>query len=290
MVTVSTTLAPPRALIDLLRGRRVVVLAGAGCSTESGIPDYRGPQSAGRVRKPMTYQEFVGSDAARARYWARSAVGWRRIAEARPNPAHYALARLEEGGVVRGIITQNVDGLHHAAGSRRVVELHGSLAWVRCLACARTLPRAEYQAQLEALNAGWSARLAHAAASGALEVKPDGDAELPAWALEGFRVPACEQCGGIVKPDVVFFGENVPRERVDEAWRLLEEGDVLLVVGSSLAVYSGRRFVLRAQQDGVPVAIINIGPTRMDDAAAVKVEGRVGEVLPAVAEAVLARR
>ncbi|HEY8470653.1 MAG TPA: NAD-dependent protein deacetylase [Longimicrobiales bacterium] len=287
MMTVSTAPAPPRALIDLLRGRRVVVLAGAGCSTESGIPDYRGPQSAGRARKPMTYQEFVGSDAARARYWARSAVGWRRIAEARPNPAHHALARLEEGGVVRGIITQNVDGLHHAAGSRRVVELHGSLARVRCLGCARTVPRAEYQARLEALNAGWSERLARAAANGELEVKPDGDAELPAWALEGFRVPACEACGGIVKPDVVFFGENVPRERVDEAWRLFEEGDVLLVVGSSLTVFSGRRFVLRAQQDGVPVAIINIGPTRMDDAAAVKVEGRCGEVLPQLAEALL---
>jgi NAD-dependent SIR2 family protein deacetylase len=290
MVTVSTALAPAGALVDLLRGRRVVVLAGAGCSTESGIPDYRGPQSAGRVRKPMTYQEFVGSDAARVRYWARSAVGWRRIAEARPNPAHHALARLEEGGVVAGIITQNVDGLHHAAGSRRVVELHGSLSRVRCLGCQATLSRGEYQQRLEALNTDWSARLARAAASGALEVKPDGDAELPAWALEGFRVPACEPCGGIVKPDVVFFGENVPRERVDEAWRLFEEGDVLLVVGSSLTVYSGRRFVLRAQQDGVPVAIINIGPTRMDDAAAVKVEGRVGEVLPVVAEALLARR
>jgi NAD-dependent deacetylase sirtuin 4 len=233
------------------------------------------------------YQEFVGSEAARVRYWARSAVGWRRIAAARPNAAHHALARLEEAGVVRGIITQNVDGLHHAAGSRRVVELHGSLAWVRCLGCARKLPRSAYQARLEALNAGWSARLARAAANGELEVKPDGDAELPAWALEGFRVPACEACGGIVKPDVVFFGENVPRERVDEAWRLFEEGDVLLVVGSSLTVYSGRRFVLRAQQDGVPVAIINIGPTRMDDAAAVKVEGRCGEVLPQVAEALL---
>ena len=283
----ATACAPPRALLDLLRGRRVVVLAGAGCSTESGIPDYRGPQSVGRVRKPMMYQEFVGSDAARARYWARSAVGWRRIAEAKPNPGHHALARLEEGGVVRGIITQNVDGLHHAAGSRRVVELHGSLSRVRCLGCQATLPRSEYQHRLEALNAEWSARLARAAANGELEIKPDGDAELPAWALEGFRVPACAACGGIVKPDVVFFGENVPRERVDEAWRLFEEGDALLVVGSSLTVYSGRRFVLRAQQDGVPVAIVNVGATRADDAAAVKVESRCGEVLPQLAKALL---
>jgi NAD-dependent deacetylase sirtuin 4 len=283
----TTTCAPPPALVELLRGRRVVVLAGAGCSTESGIPDYRGPQSVGRVRKPMTFQEFMGSDAARARYWARSAVGWRRIATARPNPAHRALARLEEGGVVRGIITQNVDGLHHAAGSRRVVELHGSLSRVRCLGCQTTFSREAYQRRLEELNAEWAARLARAAESGALEIKPDGDVELPAWALEGFRVPGCEACGGIVKPDVVFFGENVPREWVDEAWRLFEEGDVLLVVGSSLTVYSGRRFVLRAQQDGVPVAIINIGPTRADDAAAVKVEGRCGEVLPRLAEALL---
>src|SRR5690606_9436937 len=193
---------------------------------------------------------------------------------------HHALARLEEGGVVRGIITQNVDGLHHAAGSRRVVELHGSLSRVRCLGCQATLPRSEYQHRLEALNAEWSARLARAAANGELEIKPDGDAELPAWALEGFRVPACAACGGIVKPDVVFFGENVPRERVDEAWRLFEEGDALLVVGSSLTVYSGRRLVLRARQDGVPVAIVNVGATRAGDAAAAEVERRRRGVLP----------
>ncbi len=281
---------PPRALVDLLRGRRVVVLAGAGCSTESGIPDYRGPESSGRSHNPMLYQEFVGSEAARARYWARSAVGWRRVAAARPNPAHGALARLEDGGVVRGIITQNVDGLHHAAGSRRVVELHGSLARVRCLGCERRLPRSEFQARLLALNAEWAERLACASGRGGLEPAPDGDAELPSRALEDFRVPGCATCGGVVKPDVVFFGENVPRERVDEAWRLFGEGEVLLVVGSSLAVYSGRRFVQRAQKEGVPIAIVNIGRTRADDAAAVRVEGRAGRILPAVAEAVLGGR
>lgn len=277
----------PEALVDLLRGRRVVVLAGAGCSTESGIPDYRGPESSRRPRKPMTYQQFVGSDAARARYWARSAVGWRRMSAARPNPAHLALARLEEGGVVQGIITQNVDGLHHAAGSRRVIELHGSLAWVQCLYCGARVARVEYQDRLLALNAAWSDRLAHATQSDDVESAPDGDAELPAWALESFRVPACEACGGVMKPDVVFFGENVPRQRVDEAWRLYEEGEVLLVAGSSLTVYSGRRFVDRARKEGVPVAIVNVGPTRADDVAAVKVEGRLGRVLPAVANSLL---
>lgn len=282
-------LAPPGALLDLLRGRRVVVLAGAGCSTESGIPDYRGPESSRRPRKPVTYQEFVGSEAARARYWARSAVGWPRMAAARPNPAHHALARLEGGGVVRGVITQNVDGLHHAAGSRRVVELHGSLARVRCLGCGRSQPRSEYQERLLALNSEWAERLARGARRGDLEAAPDGDAELPARALEDFRVPGCAACGGVVKPDVVFFGENVPRERVDDAWRLFEAGDVLLVVGSSLAVYSGRRFADRAQKEGVPIAVINLGPTRADDGAAVKVEGRLGRVLPALAEALLRR-
>src|SRR5690606_15010355 len=275
------------ALLGLLRGRRIVVLAGAGCSTESGIPDYRGPTAPQPPRKPMTYQEVVGSDAARVRYWARSAVGWRRMATARPNPAHYALARLEEGGVVRGIITQNVDGLHHAAGSRRVVELHGALARVRCLACGWRQPRAEFQERLVELNEAWAERLARLAENRDVASAPDGDAEIPDHALEGFRVPACEACGGVMKPDVVFFGENVPRERVDEAWRLFEEGDVLLVVGSSLTVYSGRRFVYRARETGVPIAVVNLGPTRADEMAAAKVEGRVGEVLPAVAEALL---
>ncbi|HEY8379041.1 MAG TPA: NAD-dependent protein deacetylase [Nannocystis sp.] len=276
------------ALVELLRGRRVVVLTGAGCSTESGIPDYRGLTAPQPPRKPMTYQEFVGSDAARVRYWARSAVGWRRIATARPNPAHYALARLEAGGVVRGIITQNVDGLHHAAGSRRVVELHGALAWVRCLDCGARRARAEFQERLVALNAAWAERLARIAGDGDVASAPDGDAVVPDHLLEGFRVPACEACGGVMKPDVVFFGENVPRERVDEAWRLFEEGEVLLVVGSSLAVYSGRRFVDRARQTGIPIGVVNLGPTRADDVAAVRVEGRVGEVLPALAAALLA--
>jgi NAD-dependent deacetylase sirtuin 4 len=265
-------------LLELLRGRRAVVLAGAGCSTESGIPDYRGPDA--RPRTPIQYQEFVRSEAARVRYWARSAVGWPRFSAARPNAGHRALAELEADGVVRGIITQNVDGLHHAAGSRRVVELHGSLASVRCLACGRCSPRGDFQHRLLSFNGDWAERL-----GGGVEQAPDGDAELPAEAQERFRVPACEACGGVIKPDVVFFGENVPAERVDEAWRLFAEGDVLLVAGSSLTVYSGRRFIYRAQQEGVPIAIVNIGPTRADAMAAAKVEAPLGRVLPRLAEA-----
>ncbi|HEX9109778.1 MAG TPA: NAD-dependent protein deacetylase [Longimicrobiales bacterium] len=269
------------AVLDVLRGRRLVALAGAGCSTESGIPDYRGPEGSLRTRKPIQYQEFIRGESARVRYWARSTVGWPRMAAARPNPGHNALARLEEAGRVRGIITQNVDGLHHAAGSRRVVELHGSLAQVRCLSCAEAVSREHWQATLAAANPAFTRWLAGVA--GGVETAPDGDAELPAHALEGFVVPACDACGGIMKPDVVFFGENVPRRRVDEAWRLFGEGEVLLVVGSSLTVYSGRRFVDRARADGVPVVVLNVGPTRADECAAAKLEGRLGVVLPTIA-------
>ena len=265
-------------LLELLRGRRAVVLAGAGCSTESGIPDYRGPDA--RPRAPIQYGEFVRSEPARVRYWARSAVGWPRFSAARPNAGHLALAELEAAGVVRGIITQNVDGLHHAAGSRRVVELHGSLASVRCLQCGDVSPRGAFQERLLSMNTEWAERLA-----GDVEQAPDGDAELPVWAMEAFRVPACEVCGGVIKPDVVFFGENVPKEWVEDAWRLFAEGDVLLVAGSSLTVYSGRRFVYRAQQNGVPIGIINIGPTRADEMAAAKVDGPLGRILPQLADA-----
>ena len=275
------------ALLRLLRNRRVVVLAGAGCSTESGIPDYRGPEGSLRARKPIQYQEFVRSEAARVRYWARSTVGWARFSAAQPNTGHHALARLEEGGAAQGIITQNVDGLHHAAGSRRVVELHGSLASVQCLQCGHRMPRAEFQARLLELNADWARQLNQGTSPAEVETAPDGDAELPAWAMESFRVPACDICGGVLKPDVVFFGENVPKERVDEAWRLFGEAEVLLVVGSSLTVYSGRRFIYRAQQDGVPIGIINIGPTRADEMAQAKVEGHLGTVLPLLAESLL---
>lgn len=271
-------------LVELLRGRRVVALAGAGCSTESGIPDYRGPQSAARPRRPIQYQEFVGSAATRARYWSRSMVGWPRIRSAMPNAAHHALARLEQGGILGGIITQNVDGLHHAAGSRRVVELHGTLAAVLCLECGRRLGRADYQASLRSANEEWVARHSVRGGPGDAEAAPDGDAELPDEAIRSFHVPACGDCGGVLKPDVVFFGENVPKATVATAWSLFEEAEVLLVVGTSLTVYSGRRFVYRAEKQGMPVAIVNLGPTRGDGIAVARVDGRLGEVLPRLAE------
>lgn len=272
-----------RTLLDLLRGRTIVVLAGAGCSTESGIPDYRGPDGSLRKRAPIQFGEFVRRPEARARYWARSAVGWPRFSATRPNPAHRALAALEAAGIVRGVITQNVDGLHQAGGSRRVVELHGSLAFVRCLDCGRRVPRDAFQRRLVAANHRWTERLRRDLGNDAVESAPDGDAELPEAAVAEFRVPGCAGCGGVMKPDVVLFGETVPRDTVDAAWRLFDEADALLVAGSSLAVFSGRRFAYRARDRGVPIAVVNLGPTRADAFAAARVEGRLGTVLPRVA-------
>jgi NAD+-dependent protein deacetylase sirtuin 4 len=268
------------ALAQLLGGRRAVVLTGAGVSTGSGIPDYRGPDGRLRKQLPMRYQEFVRDPEARARYWARSSVGWPRFSSARPNPAHRALASLETAGRVAGVITQNVDGLHQAAGSRSVLELHGSLSRVRCLECGRLEGRNRLQAQLEAINPGVAALSARAAGP-----RPDGDAELEAGDAVSFRVPPCAGCGGVLKPDVVFFGENVPSRWVDEAWRLFDQGEALLVLGSSLQVYSGRRFVLRAVERGIPVAILNRGPTRCDAVADVRLDDRVETVLPRIARA-----
>jgi NAD-dependent SIR2 family protein deacetylase len=261
-------------LVDLLRGRRVTVLTGAGVSTESGIPDYRGPGA--RPRRSIQYDEFVRDPEVRRRYWARAAVGWPRLRDARPNAGHAALAALEARGALAGTITQNVDRLHRAAGSREVIELHGALHEVRCLACGAVEPRDDVQARLLALNPGF------ADAAGA--AAPDGDAELPADLVARFTVAACP-CGGDLKPDVVFFGEVVPRPRREAAQRLLRGGDALLVVGSSLAVFSGYRFVREAKEVGLPVAIVNLGPTRGDGEADVRVEGRTGEVLPALAAA-----
>lgn len=285
--TATSDLSGLRALIDRLRDRRVVVLAGAGVSTESGIPDYRGPDGTLRRRAPIQYGEFVRRPDARLRYWARSTVGWPRFSASRPNPAHVALARLEEGGLVAGVITQNVDGLHQAAGSRRVVELHGSLAHVLCLDCGERTARNELQERLVALNGGWLDRLGRGSGNGGPRAAPDGDAELPADSLDGFRPPACARCAGMLKPDVVLFGENVPTERVAHAWKLFEEADALLVAGSSLAVYSGRRFIYRAERERVPIHIINIGPTRADGVAETKVEARLGAVLPRLADMLL---
>lgn len=259
--------------VHLLRGRRVIGLTGAGCSTESGIPDYRSP---GRPqRRPIQHREFLSSEAARARYWARSAVGWPRFREARPNAGHHALAQLEAAGALSGLITQNVDGLHTAAGSQRVVELHGALAQVVCLSCGALTGRDEVQLQLERLNPGCSAI--------SVEEAPDGDAELSPPV--DFRVPPCLRCGGMLKPDVVFFGDNVPAARLQRAWELFDAGERLLVLGSSLTVFSGYRFVRRAAERGVPVLILNQGPTRGDAHAAWLGSAPLGEALPVLAAA-----
>ena len=267
------------ALVQLLRGRRVVALTGAGCSTESGIPDYRGPDTPPRARPPIQHREFVDRADARRRYWARSVLGWSRFSAARPNPAHTALAELEQRGALAGVITQNVDGLHGAAGSRSVVELHGALARVRCLDCAALTPRDALQAHLLAANPGWLERTRSAA------VAPDGDADLPDDLVDGFTVVGCAACGGTVMPDVVFFGGSVPRATLDAAWALFDRAEALLVIGSSLTVFSGFRFVRRAAERGVPIGILNRGPTRGDDHAAVRLDARAGVALPALARA-----
>jgi len=267
------------ALLSFMRGRRIAILTGAGCSTESGIPDYRGPGTRERARNPIQHRAFISDPATRARYWARSAIGWPRFATVEPNDAHRAIAALEERGLLTGLITQNVDRLHDRAGSRNVVELHGALAEVRCLVCAAREDRHELQARILALNPLF-------AESGA-ELAPDGDSELES--VEGFQVPPCLACGGILKPDVVFFGDNVPRPRVEQAFAIADAADALLVVGSSLTVYSGYRFVLRAAERNQPIAIVNLGETRGDPHAHVRVDARAGDVLPAVAAALLPR-
>jgi NAD-dependent SIR2 family protein deacetylase len=264
-------------LIALLAGRRVAVLTGAGCITESGIPDYRGPETRRRARNPVKYRAFLGDEEARRRYWARAVVGWPRMASARPNAAHHALAAMEQRGVVCGLVTQNVDRLHHAAGSAGAIELHGALAEVRCMGCGAISPRDELQQRLLALNPGWAEQ--HA------EIAPDGDAELPAVLVARFRVADCLACGGVLKPNVVFFGETVPRDVVERAYRVVDEADALLVVGSSLAVFSGYRFVRRASDRGIPIAIVNLGESRGDAHAQVIVQQRAGDVLPKLAAA-----
>jgi len=267
------------ALVQLVHGRRVVVLTGAGCSTESGIPDYRGPDTPPRSRPPIQHREFVDRGEMRRRYWARSTLGWARFSSAQPNAAHAALAALEHRGAIAGLITQNVDGLHGAAGSRTVVELHGALARVRCLACDALATRDALQARLLAANPGWLDR-----ARGVV-LAPDGDSDLPDELVAGFTVMACETCAGTLMPDVVFFGGSVPRATLDAAWSLFDRAEVLLVVGSSLTVFSGYRFVRRAAERGVPVGILNRGPTRGDDYAQVRVDARAGLALPELARA-----
>ena len=254
---------------NALDGKALAVLTGAGISTDSGIPDYRGQ---GKVaRHPMTFDNFMGSPEARVRYWARSFVGWSRISEAEPNAGHKALAEAEKLGRVEQIITQNVDQLHQRAGSERVIDLHGRLDLVKCVGCGFTITRVEMDEVLQGLNPTINK-------DPDIEFSPDGDAEIEAVA--GFQVPPCPKCKGILKPDVVFFGENVPLERVEQSIGAVDRAEVLLVVGTSLAVNSGFRFARQAAKAEKPIVVINVGPTKADDLATVKLEVSSSVALP----------
>ncbi len=275
MPTLDTMESPE--LLAVLAGRRVAALTGAGISTDSGIPDYRGPDSP--PSNPMTIRQFTSDPVFRQRYWARNHVGWRHMDDTVPNAGHRALAAMERAGVVTGVITQNVDLLHTKAGSANVVDLHGSYAQVACLSCDYTVSRAALAERLEALNPGFIER---AEAVGGLAVAPDADAVVADTA--SFRYLDCPRCGGMLKPDIVYFGENVPKDRVVQAYSLVDQADALLVAGSSLTVFSGYRFVRHAAARGIPVAIVNRGRTRGDDMAAVKVDGGCSELLELLSE------
>jgi NAD-dependent SIR2 family protein deacetylase len=263
-----------RAFIE--RHPRLFVLTGAGCSTESGIPDYRDAAGEWKRTRPIMYGDFMASERTRKRYWARSLVGFRRMRGARPNGAHRALVALEERGHVAQLVTQNVDGLHDAAGSRNVIDLHGRIDAVRCMACGKRSSRDGLQVELTRRNPSFAMLDAADA--------PDGDADLDGVAYEGFDVPGCPACGGLLKPDVVFFGEGVPADRVQRAMDAVDASDAMLVVGSSLMVYSGYRFVKAMAEAGKPIAAINLGRTRADDLLALKVEGRCTETLSGLAD------
>ena len=262
----------------LIEEGRVAVLTGAGCSTESGIPDYRGPKTRARARNPMKFRAFMNRAEARQRYWARAVVGFSKLRDKRPNFAHFALARLERAGVVGAIVTQNVDGLHQSAGSREVIELHGSLARVRCTTCDRVRERADFQRELTDRNP-WLHSLP-------AELAPDGDADVGALRAP-LDVPPCALCGGFFKPDVVFFGENVPKARVAAAYHTVDQSRCLLVVGSSLAVFSGYRFVRRAAKQGKSIAIVNLTESRGDAYADVCVRAIAGPTLSRLATEVI---
>ena len=264
-------------LVALLAGRRVAVLTGAGLSTDSGIPDYRGPDSP--PANPMTIRQFTSSREYRRRYWARNHLGWRHMAATEPNAGHRALAALERAGVVTGVVTQNVDLLHTKAGSRAVINLHGTYARVVCLACGHTMSRAALAEMLETANPGFAERTARV---GGLAVAPDADAVVAD--TDSFEFIDCPACEGMLKPDIVYFGESVAKDVVDQAYSLVEDSDALLVAGSSLTVFSGYRFVRHAAARQIPVAIVNRGPTRGDDLATVKVDAGCSPLLTLLAE------
>jgi NAD-dependent SIR2 family protein deacetylase len=283
-VEAALTTAPDRAaydrLVDLLRGGNVTLLSGAGLSTESGIPDYRGPDGKRRVT-PMTYGEFVASPANRQRYWARSFVGWRRFASAGPNDGHRAVADLQHLGLIRAIITQNVDGLHQVAGARDVLELHGNLERARCLNCGETTQRSELDVRLREANPAFEGVMG--------EIRPDGDVVLPDEAVAGFHPPRCLVCASdLVKPDVVFFGESVPKPVVEQGYSHVEGSSALVVLGSSLQVMSGYRFVRRAAENGIPVAIVTHGPSRGDEQATIRLDAPLGVTLSRIVQDVRA--
>lgn len=271
---VDAALAP---VLEALGGRRVAVLTGAGISTDSGIPDYRSPGSP--VRRPITQQEFLTSARARQHYWARNHLGWRHLASAEPNPGHRALADLETAGVVTGVVTQNIDMLHDRAGSRNVIHLHGRYDRVLCLDRGHTLTRSELDDVLTTLNPGWRER--HSAGED-VEIAPDADAALAR--TDDFRIAPCPVCGGMLQPDVVFFGAITPPARVAAATTLLETSEALLVAGSSLAVMSGLRFARRAVSAGKPVVVVNRGPSRADDLAVARANVSTSRALPWLAE------
>jgi NAD-dependent SIR2 family protein deacetylase len=265
-------MAGHRALEDYVAAHdRLFVLTGAGCSTRSGIPDYRDAEGQWKRAQPVTYQAFMREERTRRRYWARSLIGWKRIRTALPNAAHRALARLEAIGKSELLLTQNVDRLHQAAGSERVIDLHGRIDRVRCMGCGRAAAREDFQEELGRLNSGWLALDAND--------EPDGDADLDGVDFSAFEVPCCPHCGGLIKPDVVLFGENVPRERVETAYAHLDAADAMLIVGSSLMIYSGYRFAERAASAGKPIAAVNLGRTRADGLFALKIEAQCEEAL-----------
>lgn len=268
-------------VVDVLVGHRLAVLTGAGVSTDSGIPDYRGPDSPPRT--PMTFQQFTGDEGFRRHYWARNHVGWRHVHRTIPNAGHRALATMEHRGVVTGLITQNVDLLHEAAGSRHVIDLHGRYDRVRCLSCGTVISRSDLAARLDLLNPGFAEELA---AVDDIEIAPDADAVIEK--TSHFVVADCAVCGGMLKPDIVYFGENVPRERVDRAYAMVDAADALLVAGSSLTVQSGLRFVRHAAQTGKPIVVVNRGATRGDKYAAVTLDAGTSETLTELSEVLTA--
>lgn len=270
------------AIVAALARGRVLVVSGAGISTDSGIPDYRGPAGTPRHAAPMTFARFVGSHEERRRYWARSHLGWPSIASARPNPAHHAVARLGAADRLTGVVTQNVDGLHTAAGSGGVIDLHGRLDAVVCLQCSRRRPRLEVGLRLEAVNPGFRQSVVSADAGH----RPDGDVDLDDDLIAAFRVVDCRSCGGVLKPDVVFFGEAVPRERFRRSLGLVDRSRALLVLGSSLTVGSGYRMVTAAARRGRDVVIVNRGVTRGDHLATLKIDAALADVLPAAVDRV----